>query len=413
MSPHATDTSPLDSARRLAPELIALRRELHQQPEIGLHLPNTQARVLAWLDGLGYEITTGESLSSITAVLRGAHPDRPATDAPSVLLRADMDALPLQEKNGLPYASRVDGAMHACGHDLHTSMLAGAARLLAERRELLAGDVVLMFQPGEEGYDGASHMIREGVLEAAGSRVHAAFGMHVMSNMGTAGEFFAKPGAVLSASTSMDVTLTGPGGHGAIPHGAPDPIAASAHIITGIQALIARRFDAFDPVIVTVGLIRGGTIRNIIPDTAHFEATVRSYSRTALDRIRELVPELIHHTAAIYGVTAEIEIEERYPVTSNDADEYAFAAEVARGMLGDQRMRAMTVPVTASEDFSHVLNEVPGAFLMLSAVPADRDAADAAPNHSPFALFDDSVLADGAALYAQLAISRLAASAAD
>ncbi|HEX9225709.1 MAG TPA: amidohydrolase, partial [Arthrobacter sp.] len=236
-------------ARELHSQITRLRHELHQEPEIGLALPRTQEKVLKALDGLPYEISLGETTTSVTAVLRGGAPHTSA-DKPVVLLRADMDGLPVQERTGVGFSSRVDGAMHACGHDLHTSMLAGAATLLAERREQLAGDVVLMFQPGEEGYDGAGHMIREGVLDAAGRRADAAYGMHVFSSLEPYGQFATKPGVMLSASDGLFITVLGAGGHGSAPHAAKDPVTAAAEMVTALQVMITRQFNMFDPVVL-------------------------------------------------------------------------------------------------------------------------------------------------------------------
>ncbi|GAA1779539.1 hypothetical protein GCM10009712_28730 [Pseudarthrobacter sulfonivorans] len=222
-------------ARELQPELVRLRHELHQEPETGLQLPRTQEKVLKALDGLPFEITLGKSTTSVTAVLRGNAPHASATK-PTVLLRADMDGLPVQERTGVDFSSKIDGAMHACGHDLHTAMLAGAATLLAERRDQLAGDVVLMFQPGEEGWDGASHMIAEGVLDAAGRRADAAYGMHVFSGLEPHGRFCTKSGVMLSASDALTVTVLGAGGHGSAPHVAKDPVTAAAEMVTACRS---------------------------------------------------------------------------------------------------------------------------------------------------------------------------------
>src|SRR4029453_17023550 len=204
-------------AKELQDDIVRLRHDLHREPEIGLQLPRTQEKVLKALDGLPYEITLGKDTTSITAVLRGGATYASA-QKPVVLLRADMDGLPVQETTGVDYSSRVDGAMHACGHDLHTSMLAGAATLLAERRDTLAGDVILMFQPGEEGFDGASYMLKEGVLDAAGRRADTAYGMHLFSSLEPHGQFVTKNGVMLSSSDGLVVTVLGAGGHGSAPH---------------------------------------------------------------------------------------------------------------------------------------------------------------------------------------------------
>lgn len=284
-------TSILQDAQELAPDIVELRHALHRRPEIGLQLPHTQERVLEWLAPLGFEVSLGKDLSSVTAVLRGGRAAGiPVEKRPVVLLRGDMDALPLKEKTDVDYASQTGDTMHACGHDLHTSMLAGAATLLAERRESLDGDVVLMFQPGEEGFDGASYMVREGVLEASGKKVDAAFGMHVMSAGEENGLFYAKSGTVLSASDRLNVTVRGVGGHGSAPHLAKDPVTAAAEMVTALQTMITRQFSIFDPVVISVGVLRAGTKRNVIPEAATFEATVRSFSAEAQEKLQRSIP---------------------------------------------------------------------------------------------------------------------------
>ena len=211
----------LSQASEIQSELTSLRQAIHQEPEIGLDLPKTQAKIIAALDGLGLEITTGKSLSSVTAVLRGAKSDK---SDKTVLLRADMDALPVTELANLPFKSQIDGAMHACGHDLHVSMLVGAAKLLVRNKEKINGDVVFMFQPGEEGFDGAGHMIKEGVLTASGRKADASYGIHVMSSAVPNGVFTTKPGTMMASSDELHVTVLGMGGHGSQPHTAKDPI---------------------------------------------------------------------------------------------------------------------------------------------------------------------------------------------
>ncbi|MFS8479612.1 MAG: M20 family metallopeptidase [Micromonosporaceae bacterium] len=390
-----------EDATALRDELAALRRDLHQIPEIGLHLPKTQERVLAALAPLPLEVTTGKGLSSVTAVLRGGRP------GPVVLLRGDMDALPVTEQTGEEFSSRHEGVMHACGHDLHTAGLVGAARLLAARREELAGDVVFMFQPGEEGFDGAAHMINEGVLEAAGRPVAAAYGLHVLSSTLPRGVFGARPGPLMAASAGLFVRVVGAGGHGSRPHSALDPIPAACEMVTALQTMVTRRMDVFDPVVVTVGSFHAGTRRNIIPDDATFEATVRSFTAAAAEQVREHAVRLCEHIAAAHGLQVEVQYEGEYPVTVNDATEYQFAAETAREVFGEERFTELAHPMTGAEDFSRVLERVPGAYVFLGACRTD-DPESAPTNHSPRAAFDDSVLPDAAALLAELAVRRLA-----
>ncbi|MBE1593070.1 M20 family metallopeptidase [Nonomuraea angiospora] len=390
-----------EAARDMRDELIQLRHSLHTTPELGLHLPRTQEKVLAALDGLPLEVRTGTSLSSVTAVLRGGRP------GPAVLLRGDMDALPVAEKNDLPYVSQLPGQMHACGHDLHTAMLAGAARLLSARREELAGDVVFMFQPGEEGFEGAKHMIDEGVLDAAGTRPVAAYGMHVVSAMLPPGLFASRPGPIMAAADTFLVTVKGRGGHGSSPHRSLDPIAAGCEMVTALQTMVTRGFDVFDPVVVTVGSFHGGSADNVIPDEARFEATVRTFSKDNRTKVKRRLVEVVRGIAAAHGLEVEASFGMGYPVTVNDDGEAAFVGKTADELFGPGRYFVAPQPIMGSEDFSYVLEEVPGAFVFLGACPPDRDPATAPYNHSPEAVFDDDVLTDGAALYATLAHARL------
>lgn len=395
-----------EDARTLDADLRNLRRALHREPEIGLDLPRTQEKVLAALDGLALETTLGRATTSVTGVLRGGAA-RSDAERPVVLLRADMDALPVQELAEVDYRSTIDGAMHGCGHDLHTAMLAGAARLLDARRDQLPGDVVLMFQPGEEGWAGARVMIDEGVLEAAGRRADAAYGMHVFSALAPHGTFVTKAGPMLAASDGFSVTVRGSGGHGSAPHAALDPVPAAAEMVTALQVAVTRSFDALDPVVVTVGVLRAGTRRNVIPDEAYLDATVRSFSPASQQRAAEVLPRVVRGVAAAHGLEVDVEFTPEYPVTVNDEAETAFASELIAELFGESRHVPWGRPLSASEDFSFVLERVPGTFVGLAAAPKGADLETAEFNHSPRAVFDDGVLADGAALYAALAVTRL------
>jgi hippurate hydrolase len=385
----------------MAAELTKLRRAIHAEPEIGLDLPRTQRKVLDALDGLPLEITLGEGLSSVTAVLRGGRPGE------TVLLRGDMDALPVTERANVPYASTIDGAMHACGHDLHTAMLAGAARLLSARRAELAGNVIFMFQPGEEGPGGARIMVGEGVLDAAGDRPAAAYALHVASGLLPLGLLASRAGTVMAAADTLHVTVHGRGGHGSQPHRAADPVPAACEIVLALQSMVTRQFDVFDPIVVTVGTFHAGTADNVIPDDAQFVATIRSFSPEARAAVQAAAPRLARDIASAHGLTATAEFRDGYPVTVNDAEELAFAEQTVADVLGDGRYVAAPDPLTGSEDFSYVLEQVPGAFLMLGACPPASDPFSAPFNHSAEAVFDDDVLPDGTALYAELALRRL------
>ncbi|TWD84277.1 hippurate hydrolase [Kribbella amoyensis] len=389
-------------AERFRTEIVELRRALHQVPEYDLDLPKTQALVLAALDGLDLEITLGKELSSVTAVLRGG-----GGPGPVVLLRGDMDALPVTERTDVPFRSQHAGMMHACGHDLHVAGLVGAAKILHELRDELAGDVVFMFQPGEETTGGAPIMIREGVLDAAGRRADAAYGLHVGSAVEPLGMWSSRPGSFMAAADQLHVRVVGAGTHGSTPYRGKDPIPVACEMVGALQTMITRQFDVFDPVVLTVGRIAGGTKENIIPDEAVFDATVRTFSEQSRSKIQRTSVQLVESLAAAHGLTAEVEYQIGYPVTVNNPDEYRFARDVIVDLFGPERFRERPNPRCGAEDMSYVLNEVPGVYLNLSACAA-ADPALAADNHSPLADFDDSVLPDGSALLAELAVRRLA-----
>ena len=385
----------------LQPELVELRHRLHQRPEIGLHLPETQAMVLEALKGLDLEITLGKTSSSVTAVLRGAKRGK------AVLLRGDMDALPVKEETGLEYSSTIDGAMHACGHDLHTAMLVGAAKLLSAHRDKLQGDVVFMFQPGEEGDDGATHMIADGVLDVAGVRVSSAYGMHVTSRGVARNVFATKPGPMMASVDAMYVTVRGAGGHGSTPYAAKDPIAVAAQIVGDLQILVTRKFDIFDPVVVTVGYFHAGTAENIIPSEAKLGVTVRTFSIAAREQILREAKLLCEKVAEGFGLEADVVINEQYPVTINNSDHAEFVSKTAIELFGPDCYEPMETPIPGAEDFSRVLLEVPGSYMFLGACTSD-DFLTAPSNHSPLATFDDRVLCVGVEMHAELAIRALA-----
>jgi hippurate hydrolase len=389
----------LTDAAELHDDLVTFRHDLHREPEVGLDLPRTQQKILAALDPLPIEVTTGTALSSVTGVLRGGGM------GPPVLLRADMDALPVSERSGVSYASRVDGRMHACGHDLHVAMLVGAARLLAARRAELGCDVVFMFQPGEEGRRGAAYMIDEGVLDAAGSRPTAAYALHVTSAQLPAGWFATRSGPVLGGADVFEVIVRGVGGHASQPHRAKDPVPAACEMVLALQTFVTRAFDVFDPVVLTVGSFHAGTKDNVIPDEARFEASIRSFSQRSHAKVREGAVEVVKGIAAAHGLTVEAGFSMSYPVTVSTEPETEFAMGRISELFGGDRLVRMPTPVPMAEDFSFVLNDVPGAFVFLGACPPDRDPATAPYNHSAEAAFDDDVMPSGAALLADLALN--------
>jgi amidohydrolase len=391
----------LDRAAEIEPAVTALRRRIHRRPEIGLRLPETQRHILGALDGLGLEISAGgEELSSVVAVLRGD-----PTGA-VVLLRADMDALPLTELSGEAFTSELPGVMHACGHDLHVAALVGAAQLLATADGELAGDVIFMFQPGEEGFDGAARMIDAGVLAAAGRPVDAAYGIHVRSSQTPRGRFAGKDGPLMAASDTIDVRVVGSGGHGSMPFAARDPIPATAEMLLALQTIVSRRTNPFDPVVVTVGAIRAGTKATIIPDEAVFSATIRSFSDRARRDTLDSCVRICQSVAAAHDLTAEVSVSPGYPATVNDPTEFEFAAETITELFGHDRFERWDDPIFGSEDFSRVLQAVPGAYVFLGASP-EESYLTAVTNHSPRSRFDDSVVPDAAVLLAELARRRL------
>ena len=390
----------------VAQEMVRVQEAIHRDPELALQTPTTQEVVLRALAGLPLEVSAGTGSTSVTAVLRGgAGPDRGSRR--SVLLRADMDAVPVSEATGLAAASRRSGAMHACGHDLHTAMLIGAAHLLCRRRDELEGDVVLMFQPGEEGWEGAQVMLDEGVLEASGTTVSAALALHVFSAGHASGQFFSRPGPMMASSAALDVVVGGRGGHASTPHLARDPIAACAEMITSLYVMASREIDALDPLVLTVGVVAAGSARNVIPDQARFEATLRTFSPTTTAAAAEAVRRRLGGIAAGHGVEVEVDLRPLRPVTVNDAGEHEIVEALIARELGADRHARLERAMTAAEDFSRVLERVPGTFVGLGAVAPGLDPATAASNHSPRAVFDTSVMPDGARLMAAWAHHRL------
>jgi len=393
----------LDAAEALQPEVVAIRRRIHRRPEIGLDLPATQAVVLEELAKIGLEGRRGTALSSVVAVISGGRP------GPTILLRADMDALPVHEDTGLDFGSEIDGAMHACGHDTHVAMLLGAARLLQERRAELPGTVILMFQPGEEGYAGARTMIEEGLLDAAaggGVRPTGALAIHIGTRYPT-GEIHLRPGPQMAATDVIRITVRGRGGHASAPHDAVDPIVIAAEIVLALQAMVTRRIDVFDPAVVTIAQITAGTTNNIIPETAFLFGTIRSVSEETRENVRAGVRRVAEGIAAAHGATAEVDLEAGYPVTVNDPPFTAFVMDTARSLIGDDRVAEMPAPIMGAEDFSYVLQDVPGAMAFLGARPAGQDPATAPQNHSNVVVFEESAMPVGVALYAAVAIRHL------
>lgn len=403
MSPDAEALATLRvQARGVQSRTVALRRAVHRQPELGLDLPRTRDAVVGALADLPLEVHLGRSVSSVVAVLTGARP------GPTVLLRGDMDALPMVEDTGLAFASEVRGAMHACGHDTHVAMLASAARLLVDRRQDLAGRVLFMFQPGEEGFHGARHMIDQGLLDRTGpaGRPEAAYALHISATV-PSGEIHVRPGPLMAAADTVRVTVTGRGGHASAPHDALDPVPAAAAMVGALQTAVTRRVDTHQPVVLTIARILAGTTNNVIPETALMEGTLRTLSESSRVLMREEIRRVCRYTAMAHGCTAEVEILPGYPVTVNDADAAARVAAVSRAVLGADGVTTMATPIMGAEDFSYVLAEVPGALAFLGGCPPGVDAATAPPNHSNRVVFDEDAMATGVAVYAAMALDAL------
>jgi hippurate hydrolase len=391
----------IEEARELLPGAIQVRRDLHQQPEVGLDLPRTQDRILEAVDGLGLALSTGTSTTSVVGVLDGARP------GPTILLRGDMDALPMPEDTGLAYSSGVDGAMHACGHDLHVGMLSQAARLLVNHRADLAGRVLFMFQPGEEGHHGARFMLEEGLLDVGDtSPIDAAFALHVTTFAPT-GSVNLRGGTIMASSDTLRITVVGRGGHASAPHQALDPIPIACEIVQAIQTMVTRRIDVFDPTVVTIARISAGTTSNVIPETAEIYGTIRAVSERTRTLVHDSLTRVAEGVAAAHEASATVEIEVGYPVTVNDADFATFAAGVAREVVGEKAVRTLANPVMGAEDFSYVLQKVPGSMAFLGACPPELDPRTAPPNHSNRVTFDEEAMTTGIALYAAIALRHL------
>lgn len=375
-------------------EIVGLRRELHANPELGLHLPGTQQRILDALTGLGLDITLGKDVSSVVADLDTGR------DGPTILLRGDMDALPLTEDSDLPFKSKVEGRMHACGHDSHVAMLVGAAKLLSANKGELSGRVRFMFQPGEEGFHGARYMIDEGVLEG----VDRAFAIHVDTTV-PVGVVECRGGAYLASSDEVRIKVSGQGGHASAPHTARDPIPAAAAMVGAFQTMITREVDAFDPAVVTIAHITSGTTTNIIPEMADMEGTIRTVSEQTREKVRANVARVASGVAETYGCTCEVDIIGGYPVTVNDPAMALLVEQAAQRVLGEDRYVTMPQPVMGSEDFSYVLQNVPGAMMGLGASPLETEGGVPAALHSNRMVLNEDVLHSGIAMHAAMAMT--------
>jgi hippurate hydrolase len=402
-------TTVREEAKDHLDDAIALRRRLHERPEIGNELPLTREAVLEQLEGLPLDVTLHTTTSGIAATLTGTKP------GPTILLRGDMDALPMPEDTGLDFSSRHENAMHACGHDTHTAMLVGAAKVLSARRDEFAGRVLFMFQPGEEGHHGARFMLDEGLLDVppladgTPSPVDAAFAIHVTSALPT-GWITTRVGPVMASADRIEIHIKGRGGHASEPHRARDPIPVACEIVQTLQMMITRRVDVFDPSVITIGRISAGTTNNVIPEIAEIEGTIRAVSEGTRKRVHDGVRRVVAGICAAHDMEADVDIEAGYPVTSNDSDFAEFSLQTATDLLGPDRVVRLPHPVMGAEDFSYVLQRTPGAIVFLGATPHNKDPGKAAPNHSNRVFFEEAAMTDGIALYSAIALRHLGGS---
>lgn len=379
-------------ARSVHPFAVQARRHLHQYPELSFREEQTSAYVAEQLRAMGYELQTGLGGFGIKAVLTGAKP------GPTVALRADMDALPITEETGLAFASKNPGVMHACGHDVHTAILLGAAKALKSLQAELPGNVVFIFQPGEEvNPGGASLMIKDGVLE--NPKVDAIFGLHAMpyQECGTMG-FGAGP--LLAAPDEIHVTIVGKGGHAAGPQFCVDPILAACQFVTLVQQVVSRNVGPFETAVVNIGLIRGGTAPNIIPDTVQLEGTIRTMSREVREQMPQRIEAILKGVCDAAGATYQFVYDPGYPVLVNDPAMTDLARRAATHALGEQKVSGMQ-PSMGGEDFAYYLERVPGTFARLgSATPGTEHPAGL---HTSRLMIDEECLAVGMAYYISVA----------
>ncbi|NNF65041.1 MAG: amidohydrolase [Acidimicrobiia bacterium] len=397
-------TRSLESARRVFDDVVALRRKLHRHPEVGNHLPVSRKIILDALFGLEIEIVEHETTSGVVGILRGGQP------GPTVVLRADFDALHLHEDTGLEFASEYEGQMHACGHDLHTAMLFGAARLLSEEASNLAGNVLFMFQPGEEGHHGARFMLDEGLLDTIEPRPTRAFAIHV-STLYRTGTVNIRSGPMMAAADKVVIVVKGRGGHASAPHNAADPVSVAAEIVMAVQMAMTRQGNVFDPAVVTFGMLQAGSAYNIIPETATLTGTTRTMSADRRKHVHEMIRQVANGVAAAHGVAAETEVILGYPVTINDREVTDATLQVAAELLGQDRVHELSAPSMGAEDWSYVLEEVPGVMAFLGACPDHLEPGNSPANHSNRVVFDEAALNDGVALHVAM-VHRLLADAA-
>lgn len=384
----------LADAQALADELIAIRRDLHMHPELGFQEFRTAGIVADHLNALGYEVVTGVGKTGVVGLLPGGQPgDR------TVLLRFDMDALPIEDIKDVPYRSQTPGVMHACGHDAHVAVGLGVAKVLAKHRDQLPGTIKLMFQPAEEGIGGAIAMINDGILDRIGPPVDRALGLHV-SSMHPFGTAAVRSGAMLAAGAGLTITVHGKGGHGAMPNETVDAVVVAAQIIVALQTIVARNVDPEDTAVVSIGSIQAGNAGNVIAETATMRGTIRSFTPESKALLRRRVPEIAMGVAAALGATATVEIGDGVDATISAPGPTAVVYEAAAAVLGADNIDT-TYRTTGGEDFSAVLARVPGNFFFLGARNDERGIN--APHHNPRFDIDERCLPQGVAILCEAA----------
>lgn len=389
----------LEQARGYSDAIVTLRRAIHAEPELGLHTPKTRDKVRAALAHLPLTWREGPSTTGLVATLKGgAGPGR------RVLLRGDMDALPMTEETGLDFSSTIPGAMHACGHDTHTAMLAGAAELLCARADQLAGEVQFMFQPGEEGFHGARFMLDDGLIDPLPD---AAFALHIMPNS-PHGLVAGRAGPLLASADQFDIVVQGRGGHASMPHDALDPVPVACEIVTALQTVVTRKFPVSDPVVATVAKIEAGTAHNVIADRVAMRGTLRTLSAGNRARLHEALRLVATNIAAAHGMTAEVTITPGFPVTVCDGRAVDLGEKVVRDLTGESGFHRLDAPIMGAEDFSYVLEKVPGAMFFLGVAHEGADWRSCCSIHSTRMMVDESVLPLGTAVLAGCAVRFLA-----
>lgn len=371
-------------------EMIAIRRDFHQHPELGFEEFRTSERIAELLTRWGYEVHRGLGGTGVVGTLKVGNGGK------RLGIRADMDALPMQEQTGLPWASQVEGKMHACGHDGHCAILLSAARYLAEKKPF-NGTLHLIFQPSEENIGGAKRMIDDGLFRLF--PCDAVFGLHNFPLI-PAGQFVTKPGALMASSDSMTITLEGKGGHGSMPEHCIDPTIAAASIVMALQTIVSRNVDPQDSAVVTVGSLQSGTTHNIIPHSALLKLNMRAFKKEVREALKQRVETLMHAQAESYGVKARIEVDFGYPVTINNDAQTAFALQVARDTFGADKVAdpQQVKSMMGSEDFSFMLEEVPGCYVWLGTATGKDDYSV----HHPLYQFNDACISVGATYWVRL-----------